>query len=285
MSMPDQAILFGADRSIAGIFTPAEEGVGESPDTAVICITAGMLHHVGPHRMHVLLARALGKHGIASLRFDISGIGDSAVRTDDLPAQEVPVDEVNQAIVELEGRGFSQFILFGICSGAVHATKVAAQNSRVLGAVLLNTGTDDGKPKSNPQIASQYYLKRSIWSLAAWKHLFTGKVKYRALVGNLWLALLQKLTGKNKTTDSMSQEAQAGIQHFIDLGTSVLMVYSDRNAQVFELYKEVFQGLECANFKTLVYPDTDHLFTSLAVQRDLIDQVCQWSTEVVARNA
>ena len=277
--MQEEALLLGPYQSLAGVFTPATAEIEALASTAVICITAGLLHHVGPHRLHVLLARALAEKGISTLRFDLSGIGDSLTRPDSVPAQEVPVREIHEAITELEKRGFKRFILFGICSGAVQAVKAAKGNSKIGGLILVNTGSDDGNTEANPQLAAQYYLKRSIWNLRAWKNLFTGKVKYRDLFFTLFSALLHKLTGKGKNKPSIEENIQRGIQRFIKQGASILMVLSDRHAQFYELHRKAFDALKCEQFKTLVYAETDHLFTSLPVQQDLIKQICLWSGE------
>jgi hypothetical protein len=51
------------------------------------------------------------------------------------------------------------------------------------------------------------------------------------------------------------------------------------------LYQQAYESLRSERFKILVYPNTDHLFTSLSQQQDLIDQICQWSAELAAANA
>ena len=279
--MQEEALLLGPYQSIAGVFTPATAEIETLASTAVICITAGLLHHVGPHRLHVLLARVLAEKGISTLRFDLSGIGDSSTRPDNVPAQEVPVREIHEVITELEKRGFKRFILFGICSGAVQAVKAAQGNPKISGLILVNTGSDDGNAEASPQIAAQYYLKRSIWNLRAWKNLFTGKVKYRDLFVVLFSASLHKLKGQTKKTPSLGESLQCGVQPFMEQGTSILMVLSDRHAQFYALHQKAYEALDATMFKVLVFEETDHLFSQLSVQQGLIEQVCQWSSEQV----
>ena len=283
--MREEALLIGSDHAVVGVFTPTLDKVGGCSDMAAICITAGLLHHVGPHRLHVLLARALAKQGISTLRFDLSGIGDSAIRTDDLIANEVPVQEINDAIEMLETRGFTRFILFGICSGAMRAAKAALGNPKITGIILVNTGGDDGSAEIDPGPAAQFYLRKSLWNLSAWKNLFTGKVKYRALFYILWSAVIKKFKVDNKPSTSVEEVLSSRIQPYIQQGTSLLLVLSDRHAQIYELYKQAYDNLQSAQFKILVYPNTDHLFTSLSEQQNLIDRICQWSAELATANA
>ena len=212
--MQEEALLLGSHQSLVGVFTPAVEAHAAQSDTAFICLTAGLLHHVGPHRLHVLLARALAGRGISTLRFDLSGIGDSLARTDDLSAQQAAIEEIQDAISELESRGFTRFILFGICSGAVQATRVALGNKKIAGLVLLNTGSDDSSTETDAQAGAQYYLKRSLWNPRAWKNLFTGRVKYRELVHTLFSALLgrvKSLTGRGAKTLSVEAGLRQGV--------------------------------------------------------------------------
>ena len=49
---------------------------------AVIILNAGVLHRVGPHRLHVALARRLAARGLPALRIDLAGVGDSPGRGD-----------------------------------------------------------------------------------------------------------------------------------------------------------------------------------------------------------
>jgi len=45
--------------------------------TGVIVVVGGPQYRVGSHRQFVLLGRALASQGIAVLRFDLTGMGDS----------------------------------------------------------------------------------------------------------------------------------------------------------------------------------------------------------------
>lgn len=283
--MHEEALLLGQYQTNVGVFTQADNNDGEPSNMAVICITAGLLHHVGPHRMHVLFARELAKQGISTLRFDLSGIGDSAVRNDDLLAHEAPVRELNEAMHLLEKRGFTRFILFGICSGAVDALKAAAGNPKIAGLILLNSPSDVGNLESEPQLAAKFYLKKSLRNLNAWKNFFTGRVRYRALFHTFLSAIKHKLNPEVKKSVSYGDLLRASLGPYLQQGTSVISVMSDRNAQFYEMHKDAYDEMQSARYKVLVYKNSDHLFTSLAIQQDVIEQLCQWSVELVGANA
>jgi pimeloyl-ACP methyl ester carboxylesterase len=105
--------------------------------TAAILLNAGLISHLGPHRLHVRLARHLAEHGIPCLRFDFSGIGESANTTQRDAASQV--SDVGDAIDRLVADSVARnFVLFGICAGAFYAYHAAVADDRVCGAVLCD---------------------------------------------------------------------------------------------------------------------------------------------------
>src|SRR5215472_19382863 len=82
VSMTEEAVQFGSLRSLAGIVSSTSEKNEDKP--GVILLNPGIVHRVGPGRIYVKIARALAAKGFVVLRFDFSGIGDSAARHDSL---------------------------------------------------------------------------------------------------------------------------------------------------------------------------------------------------------
>jgi len=161
-------LRFGASRSLAGVVTESEQG-GDTP--AVLFLNAGLLHHVGPNRLHVHLARRLAKAGLHSLRFDLSGLGDSGPRQDLMSRDESMVSETQEAMDSLAAsHGVGRFVLFGICTGADQAVRVALADPRVVGAVLV-----DGYAYQTLPHLLRYYLARlarlhSLWNVISLRH-------------------------------------------------------------------------------------------------------------------
>lgn len=127
----------GQFENLLGVYSQPE--VLASSTTAVIMLTPGMLHHVGPMRLHVQLARRLADLGVASFRFDLSGIGDSfAVGSQGTSLQRAE-REVGEAMDWLNHQyGFERFVLFGLCSGADDALATAVHDSRIVGLSMLD---------------------------------------------------------------------------------------------------------------------------------------------------
>jgi hypothetical protein len=77
----ERAHTFGSHQGLVGITCEPDAGPGlDLP--GFIFFNIGLNHRVGPQRVQVELARALAVQGFASLRFDLSGLGDSAPRGD-----------------------------------------------------------------------------------------------------------------------------------------------------------------------------------------------------------
>lgn len=134
----ERTVVLGERSALVGVVTEPRHGAAVGLP-GVLFFNAGMLHHIGPHRLWVTMARSLAASGYTCLRFDFSGLGDSGPRQDGLPARLAAVEEAVEAMDHL-GRecGLTRFILVGLCSGADRAFRVANRDSRVAGAVLAD---------------------------------------------------------------------------------------------------------------------------------------------------
>ncbi len=94
-----------------------------------------------PHRLFVQLAEALARLGIASLRIDLPGRGDSEGETidltveDDLAAAQQAID-ILAAQPDVNAR---RIAVLGISWGGILAATLAGRDPRVAAAVLLST--------------------------------------------------------------------------------------------------------------------------------------------------
>jgi hypothetical protein len=135
--MKEEAIQFGTGGRLLGIVThPASPAAPSAP--IVVLLNSGLLHRVGPGRLHVRLARQLAALGFTTFRIDLAGKGDS-VKRDGLSNQESVAADYAEIITALETRfGKRKRLLAGICSGADNAVRLAIGDSEVTGVVLLD---------------------------------------------------------------------------------------------------------------------------------------------------
>lgn len=276
--MKEEALLLGPHQTLVGVHSPPASGNVEGDDRlAVVLLNAGLIHHVGPHRLHVLLARLLAARGIGVLRADLSGIGDSAVRPDGLPAVQAGMQEPREIMDSLEEYGYERFVLFGICSGAKHALQAAEGDVRVRGLVLINPESTREDTEVSAQLATNYYLRRSLWNPRAWLNLLTGRIKYRALFGALAIRLRRRLGGGGRSRSELLDIFRAELEPVLAHGCRLLLLFSDRHAHYVRLLEDAIENLgQEGQLEIGIYPEADHLFTGLEMQAALLERVRHW---------
>lgn len=131
--MIERTVAFGPGDGLPGTLCLPAPGAPRRA-IAMLLLDAGVVHRIGPHRINVKLARRLAAHGVASLRFDFSGIGDGVPAPSRLSFDQQAVAEIGAAITVL-GRhaGTGRVLVFGVCTGAVHAFAAARADPRIAG--------------------------------------------------------------------------------------------------------------------------------------------------------
>jgi hypothetical protein len=112
-------------------------------DTVVIIVNGGRDPHYGAARHAAFFARRLARAGIASLRMDFAGLGDSLGP----PGQENVLTHMfalgrdgdfAAALDLLEGMGYRRFGAQGLCAGAYHSFHAALADPRLSMLLLIN---------------------------------------------------------------------------------------------------------------------------------------------------
>jgi pimeloyl-ACP methyl ester carboxylesterase len=133
-------LRFGPDDRLFGILCCPD---GPGADTALIIGNTGRDPHYGPARFAVGLARRLAAEGIASLRIDFAGVGDSIGHDgkETLLSRLFEDDrtpDISAAIDALERQGYRRFGAHGVCAGAYHALHAALTDTRLETLLLIN---------------------------------------------------------------------------------------------------------------------------------------------------
>jgi dienelactone hydrolase len=167
--MREEALLFGETSSLVGIITDPPETEKGKHLPAIILLNAGIIHHVGPHRLYVKMARRLAAMGFMVLRFDLSGVGDSTVRTDNLPFEKSAVSETREAMDALSAaRGVEHFLLSGLCSGATISLTAAYGDPRVVGVMPINARTHHIASVGEEEVAN--YIRHDTAARSYWTY-------------------------------------------------------------------------------------------------------------------
>ncbi|MFT4098393.1 MAG: alpha/beta fold hydrolase [Rhodoblastus sp.] len=184
------AARFGAGDRLFGVLCRPAQGRQGGP--VAIMISVGRNAHIGWRRMNVENARALARQGVASLRFDLSGVGDSAARPGQ-PEQTLYTDwptlDVSEAIDFVTARGFGPVVLVGVCSGAYVGLQTAVNDGRVAGLVATNIYRLVWDPSESVEHALRFGNRRIAPAVS---RLLTRARMARVLAGqaDLWPAFV-----------------------------------------------------------------------------------------------
>jgi pimeloyl-ACP methyl ester carboxylesterase len=269
--MREEALLFGKKKSLVGIITDPPEAKRSNGLPGIILLNAGIIHRVGPNRIHVKIARTLAPMGFVVLRFDFSGIGDSKVRGDNLPFEESGVRETQEAMDYLSAtRGLKRFHLIGISSGAIVSYKTAGRDPRVIGATLINPASYGDELRSYAK--ARRYWKNALSDPKRWAKAFTGKANYQ-LIG----PRLRAVFSSRRKALSVANHIAADFHSLIERRVDLRLVYSKGDL-----------GLDCLDvilgndlrelskhgaLKLEIIPQADHTCTLLESQQRLLKVV------------
>jgi pimeloyl-ACP methyl ester carboxylesterase len=106
----------------------------------VLILNAGAIPHVGWARGAVDMARTLARQGIASMRVDLPGLGQSEAAPEkrQFLYDEKGRDDVIRIVDWLEQYGFGQVCAAGICAGGYQAFHAARHDVRIAHLAMVN---------------------------------------------------------------------------------------------------------------------------------------------------
>ncbi len=198
----EEPVRMGAAEHLFGLLCrPAAQAC----DVAMVIGNASTDPHYGNCRFHVELARQLARSGVASLRLDFAGLGDSQTGVagqEELQTDGYDVDrsgDLTTALDCLERRGYRRLALAGLSSGAYHALHGALADSRVAGLVLLNltafrwrSGQSIADAMAESRPPTRFYLE-TVRSGVAWRRLLQGQVNVSGVARTLARRALHRL--------------------------------------------------------------------------------------------
>ncbi len=265
MPVTEQALVFECEQAaLVGVLSlPAEPA-----DTAVIVVVGGPQYRAGSHRQFVQLARSLAAAGVAVLRFDVRGMGDSdgAMR----PFDQLDGD-IHAAVCALRARlpQVRRVVLWGLCDGAAAALLYlqSRPDTDVQGLCLVNPWVRSELSQARTQI-KHYYLQRLL-TPAFWRKLLRGGVGWSALAG--LAGGLRRAAGAGAPTlrshsarDSFQDRMAAGLAGF-DGEVLLLLSGADFTAHEFEENSRNSakwqKALRHPRLTRHTVPDADHTFS------------------------
>ncbi len=283
----EQFCRFGEEKHLFGVLSRAPNTVS---CPAIIFFNAGAVHHVGPNRLYVTLARHLATLGFACFRFDLEGIGDSVHRTvisrENHPYPDTAVVDAQAALDYLREKfGYTRFIALGLCSGAHTAfhTALAAEQDTITELVLINPLTfywvQGMSLETTRQFQDALQYKKSARNPDSWRKLIRGKVNiihlfrvvlshFGALVKSYYDALRETLSpdaGPQLSQDLRRLFAMRSVLTMIiadgDPGYDILITGARRTA---------LNAQKMGKIRLEMISDADHTFTQSKARKELV---------------
>jgi len=264
--MQERAFRFGRAQHMIGI-----AGVPEQPaeTPGVIVLNAGLVHRIGPFRLHVELARRLNACGYPTLRFDLSTVGDSAASEESQTREQQVCADVDDAMTLLgEQAGCTRFVVIGLCSGAQNAHTVACVDPKIAGAVFL-----DGYAYRTFGYKLRRYLPK-LFDPASWRRALTHRqrsVEVAAGEAVFSVAPLPIAVVRQDLTGMLAR------------GLKLCLIYSGGISNYFNharQFRECFGRLVGhPNISTHFFAETDHTYILTGDRRRLIETIERWITQ------
>lgn len=150
--MSEQVVSFGRHGRLVGVRTVSSGSGGP----VMVLANSGVVHRVGANRISVHIARRITAEGIDTLRFDMSGLGDSAERDDHLGWEASASLELMEAVdLMTAARPGADVLLYGNCGGAAKSVWTAMRDERITGLVLTNPPPHPAEAESDSGAAEQ----------------------------------------------------------------------------------------------------------------------------------
>ena len=158
------AVFESGDNRLVGVLTRPLQPAG----TGVVILVGGPQYRVGSHRQFALLARELGAAGIAVLRFDYTGMGDSEGEPQGFSEVSGDIDAAIRYLQQ-EVPEVHHVALWGLCDAASTAMLYAASDARVNALVLLNPWVHSGQ--YSPEVKFSHYYGPLLRGGETWRRL------------------------------------------------------------------------------------------------------------------
>ena len=296
--MREEAVLFGRTRSLVGIMTYPSESLGGNHLPAVIILNAGIMHRVGPNRLHVKIARTLAAMGFVVLRCDFSGVGDSKVREDALPFEKSAIAETQEAMDCIhEAMGTEKFVLMGMCSGATISFKTACCDPRVEGAVLINARmhlhpmNDELHAYIRNRALARHYWRIALFSsfrAKNWLKAMTGKVESWKIISKMVTGFhIGSLSGHQRKVSPEVNDVWANLRSLSERGVRLLHIYSEGDEGLDYLHVILGDKLKewrsDGKFSMEVIQGANHTFTLLWSQEYFLNVIRDWAHRELLR--
>lgn len=278
---------------------------------AIILLSPGVKMRVAPHRMYLNMAKRFVALGYPVLRFDFYGLGDSEGEAEEEYLADLYgaiqvgryIDDTIAAMDWMQQTyGTSQFIVSGLCGGAITGLFAGARDPRVIcllglaiPVIIDGSRIDFTRYMTDVQLSAtrQGYLEK-LWDLRAWRswiRFLTFRSDYRVIARSLFKPLVARFRSKNPAAAAPTQREPADntnpyfAQAFFKMVSTsryVYLVFAGMDRLYWEFEKKFMERnrveLEsnASWYEIHVTKDANHIFSFREWEEDMLDQCSRW---------
>jgi len=271
--MKEKVLRIGKPQALTAIASIPEKNL--SADMAVVIVNAGVMHHIGPSRNSVRVARELAQSGYLALRFDFSGIGDSVPRSGTQSFTESSAKEISEVMDYLEkSKGIRRFTLMGLCSGADTIYETALQDERVHALCQI-----DPFCYRTPRWKFNYWLAR-LSDPGHWLRFLKRRVsqlkeksKNKSREGNVELpTYIRDFPPRTEVRDGLNKLFKRNVR--------LLALFTNGQTKIYNYEKQFVDSMPDVDFKdlftTAYYKNCSHIINEPDQQFMVTSKIINW---------
>ncbi len=258
----------------------------------VLIVVGGPQYRAGSHRQFTLLSRYLAEKGIAAMRFDYRGMGDSEGEERSFEDIDSDIDAAISVFLE-RAEQLESVVIWGLCDAASAALFKAPEDSRISGLVLLNpwVRSESGAAKT---YIKHYYLQR-LFDRELWMKLIRGNFDFSSSMASLIDMIRQAFFkpaisgGVNKETIPFQQRMLDGFGAFT---RPVLLILSGNQDYVADEFRDLTDT--SAEWKShlgrdaitrIEFPQANHTFSRMQWRDQVAEQTAAWISNLDKTNS
>lgn len=284
----EQSSFFGENAGLLGtLCLPASAGAAR---VGLLLLNSGFIGRGGPNRLNVKLARRQALRGVPSLRFDLSGLGDSRQASGVRSFAEQSVIDLRSAADFLAGKArVEQLVIVGLCSGADNGYAAALADPRVVGLVMIDPWIYPGPMFGLRRAYSRLLEYGAMGAARRIRDIGRQRAQQRGLaqgaVGEL--SLWQRVFAVAAREAPPRAVFLDGLSGLCRRGVSIWMLYTNGSQQRADYHAEIkaWGPQLSAAVEHDFLGGVDHTISEIAAQREFLDRFDAWFDSVVQRRA
>lgn len=252
-------VQFGPRNQLVGILSAGAESA-----PVLVLPNSGMVPRAGLFRLHVELSRMLDAQGMRTFRFDLPGVGEAAriAGCDDRQATRAALDHLASQY------GCRRFVIGGVCSAADLGWRIAVQDARVCGLLMLDGISFPGPWFQWARVAAVLRRSPLQWPGVALRLLRRARAAQPTPVASDYRDWPSR------------EEARRELGELVARRVRMLWIYTGGVSDRFLHPREFRWGFGKAAHSDVIalehWPDCDHTFYARAHRDRLLDTVSGW---------